>query len=419
MTARPLDYGDRYPSDIGDVPPGSPVDGFEERDYRIRRRTIAGIQARPDVKASPNLGVEREYIKERESFLGVLVKRVQANRWVVLRQDGKRVFADTRGDDGVYDSLSIGETVSLHAGQVPGSWLIEGSERRKEMASIRLTNSASVNVTSAAKQITFVQTIEETGEDVFEKVAGGGVRVLKDFSAQYEISLTVHVRLDPAYIDEATLSVATTCETVPGFALSPGQTLPTTRLKFRRQNGFVIRYDAEDCSVHVGLQAPIWSMLAYGGNPDGQSWAVWTDSPVIGGRLRVLGLYTGQGWLELGPGGVSAYQSRLGLGNGRGQLRIVFPDAPASWSLTEGIPMHSYMYVAGKRPLDQAVKLQFSQGGGTGVIYTPSGDYVVDKGLVISGPGITPAPFTNGQTFDVNVPAEVEYDCEDFTTPFG
>lgn len=402
MTAnRPQDFGDQFPSDLGDTPPGSPVDGYQERDYRIRRRTVRGSRPRPEVQATPNLNVERPRPEPRVSFMGVIVKRVHGNRYIVLRQDGKRGFGFTRGDDDVYDVLLPGETVSMHADQTPGVWTIEGSERRKEMGSIRVTNSSAL-ITTADRLIPLDVLINQTGTDengvnLKMQQFNGGIRVLQNFSGQYEISVAVNVQYTDPQKDQGNQTrFRAACIGDPDG--TPADLSPNI-VTFDRNVGFTIGWDQGNCEAQVSMKISESDYMLY--SPDGGGRAVWTNNPKIAGCLEV-GTRASIGWLKLvgGEGGGFTW-----LGNGEGNLKIRFPGSVGE--------VDSHLIVEAKT--GEAVKLAFSKPGGTGKIcfycyYCGTSEWEVDKGLVISGPCIE-APSSQGSVSVDDTP-RTDWQCQ-------
>lgn len=196
MTVRPLDYGDMHPSDSGDSVPSDPTAAFEERDFLVKAPDARGVSARPPVKASPDLRTRKVAPPSRVGYTAFVVKRETAKRYTVLRQDGRRISATIHGDDIVYDSLRIGEEVTLMEGQVPNQWQIHGRVRRKEMESTTLTSGADVEVTLNEKVIPFSNAIRQTGiDDDNDNITSDGETILvtKDIQGEYEVSINVHV----------------------------------------------------------------------------------------------------------------------------------------------------------------------------------------------------------------------------------
>jgi hypothetical protein len=402
MTVRPLDWGDPYPSDIGDVPPGNPTDGFIERDYRIRQRSVRGIPARPDASASPDMRTERERPEPRPVFMGIVVRREERNTYTVLRQDGRRMLGYTRGDSDEYDALSPGETVSMIADQRPGIWLIEGSERRKEMASLRLANASDIE-TEMETIIPLVALINETGADdeginPVVRMGGGGVRVLKEFNGQYEISVSVNVE----YIDPEADLVGNQIRFRAACIAEPTGTpadLTAGVFTFDRSVGFSLGWDAGNCDAKLTMRISETDYMMY--SPSGGGRVVWTNNPKIAGCLEV-GTNAAIGWLKLVAGTGGSY---TWLGNGNGRLKIRFPDRAGE--------NHSHFYVSGVE--GDAVKLKFTKPGGTGKIcmyddYGSLKEWVVDKGIIISGPCIESAPSTGDPVVANDTPRQ-DWEC--------
>jgi hypothetical protein len=195
--SNPQDFGDPFPSDSGDVAPPDPTAAFIERDFKVKHPEARGVKPRAPIRDTPNLRPEPPKQDTRIAFAARLVKREREGVWIVVRQDGRKGSVQVPGDDGFYETLKVGDTVTVSMGQVPGVWHLSGPNRQVEMDSIRLTNNAKIQTSNASKTIAFDELIEQTGdEDVFDYNTSSGDEVVikkKDFNGEYEISLTITV----------------------------------------------------------------------------------------------------------------------------------------------------------------------------------------------------------------------------------
>lgn len=123
MTVRPHDYGDRYPSDVGDTAPADPTAGFAEVDYIPRfvggrniEKPVATPTTIPVGPSTPNIPASKPAV-----YLGVIVSsRVETYYYWVLTQDGRRVLGYTLTSG----TLEIGTEVTVIRGNSSNSFFI-------------------------------------------------------------------------------------------------------------------------------------------------------------------------------------------------------------------------------------------------------------------------------------------------------
>jgi hypothetical protein len=210
--ANPADFGDPFPSDTGDVSPVDPTAAFAERDFRLKRPEARAVKARPPVRSTPDLRIEPPRKDTRTTFQGRVVKRESDGKWVIIRQDGFRGVGVVQYDDQFYDTLKIGDQVTLISGQVPGVWHIVSRSFPKEMSSIRLTNNATVQTSNAEKTIKFDELIEMTGDPndpTYDNETSEGQEIVikRNLRGEHEISLTVTVETTKPKVKKRTTIV--------------------------------------------------------------------------------------------------------------------------------------------------------------------------------------------------------------------
>lgn len=415
--ARPGDYGDPRPSDIGDVAPPNPVAGFGQTNFNlgglggaVRGGNAPGMRDVPG-KANPDLEIPKPGEESRIVFTGVLVRPAPGrNAWYVLRQDGKLGVAYARSDDGIYEGLTRGEHVVMVQGQLgKNQWLITGSHRNFELSSLSLTNSESHGPSDNQIRINFDEVINRSGDDANLVQFREGVRVTQHKYGLYQIDWQVTVIcVNP---DEAESKIRIEKECLPTDTIAPvGVTADT--LVVDRRVGFElyrrpdILDDGPNLKGIVSLQIPPPFMMAQSAaniNLDPNVWTddpvTWTDAPILGHSLTV-GLRVPQGWIKI----YDNANNYLWLGNGYTRQRIRFPD---------DLPyVGSHLVVAGQS--GECVQLKWSPTGGTGTItaydcYCNPLVWFVEDGLIVSGPGIG-IPI-NQQVDCSNYPFKV-WDCE-------
>lgn len=387
MTARPADYGNQFPSDVGDVPPQDPTTGFTERDYRPQRAT-APRKTPETPSGSPDLRKERPRPEPRYAWVGTIVKRVDNDSFIILRQDGKRFQCYTRGNEDIYDELRIGDLVGLIPDQKPGFWLIVGGVRRKEMVSLTAINTFPVGPTDIPTLIGIDSFFSQTGQDAVGNnlniaLSDGGIQVYPEVSGQYEVSFSVTVEfLDPT--EQSKLTVETKCFVFSTEA-APANAKPKT-LAFDRTVGFKHVWDAVLCKSIITLNIAESDMMMDA--PTGGNRARWSYNPRVGGDLTV-GTKSAQGWLKITSNGPGS----LWLGHGNLSSRIRFPNQTASWH------KHLYVEALGGPGLGggETVQLGWTLAGYTGPVYY-SDCYdtcqilVFDKGILITNTALAGAP---------------------------
>jgi hypothetical protein len=138
------------------------------------------------------------------------------------------------------------------------------------------------------------------------------------------------------------------------------------------------------------------SAANYGISTDDNKNVIWSDSPTYGNSVKV-GVNVPQGWIKIHSSGIPY----IWLGHGKRPLKLKFPNNDPQ--------LGSHMYVSGinKTPFDNAggygfcVQTEWTKPGGDGVIglyicdptycsHTKYLEWQLDKGLVLSGPGVKP-----------------------------
>lgn len=378
MTATPKDYGDPKPSDLDDVPPINRGDLLEEHSYRVSQIGKGkDVKPRLPAQVNPDTGQQLQKLPRRTSHMAVIVRREAFNRFLVLRQDGRRGIATTRGDDQQYDGLSVGEYVSIEAAEIPDTYYITGCTRNKELDSLVLYNGIEIGPTNTQRQI-FFDTVElKTGSRI--ETFAGGFRVLKDRFALYEISYSVTVEAEQQSIETSgEVVVSNNCPPIQTHELERPRSF--NEISFERESGFrVDETSQERCKAFVSLNVPREDYLP---RTSIFNSVEWTDHPYVANSMTV-GTQVPQGWLHL----TNINNRTVSLAAGNRTNQIMFPN---------NIPVvGSHLFISGL--LGEAIQLRWTKsGGGTGRIqaydcYGACATWIVQDGLVVSGPGITPA----------------------------
>ena len=400
MTANPEDYGDSKPSDLDDVPPQNRGGLLEEHAYRINKRIESKlVKPRQPALVNPDLQQQVEKLDVRTSFMAVILSRTRKGEYVVLRQDGKRGTAFTRGDDAIYDALSPGEYVSLENGTIPDTYYITGDARHLELDTLVLYNTEIIGPTNTSKKITVDAVELETGGTL--EAFNGGFRVLQDTFALYEISYSFSVEQTDNYEADglASITIGNDCGSDSVYLEAPR---PFTGFRADQNSGLKVRHSVDDrCNAYLAIDVqkdnyvPTTTLLGD---------TVWSDVGHIGNSLKV-GMDVPRGWLHIGR----AF-SKVSLAAGNKELKVIFPNnSPVNGS-------HLFAEGIGTHPFGECVQLRWTKAGGNGVIqayncYSQCVQWVVENGLIISGPGIT-SPSGSGVYVDCTETPESIYDCE-------
>lgn len=224
---RPIDFGDQYPSDIGDLPPPSKLVGLEERSFNIQP-TPDPLSVRPGElrREGPDLLQSPVAPPSRSTYTAVLVQKITDGQYWALRQDGKRGIVEYIGPtNSIYEGLEVGMHVAIIESQVPGVWHVISGLKRREMYAIRLTNSSELE-TNSESLVPIGTTVLRTGDGPNDKndefsVRGSALYItpLGGEEAVYEISLNINVE----YVDETSNSAS-------GMVIETGCTLETEDL---------------------------------------------------------------------------------------------------------------------------------------------------------------------------------------------
>lgn len=418
MAGRPQDYGDPFPSDIGDIPPASPVSGFGETNFRLsdtnRVTARAGKMRELPGQAEPDLGVRKDEKPPRITYTGLVIKQGFApGEWEVLRQDGKRGIAYIRASDGVYDQLRPGEHVTMCLGQLgKNQWLITGAPRRNELSTIEITNSLEQGPSNTLIRINMDELVSETSmADGFSQL-GGGFRADKAKVGLYAIHWSVTaVCVNP---DPFTTSVVAEgkCEQLSELTTKRDKVVGESTIYNRDSGLFLSRYVEADGAVKamVSLKVRTPYLMPTSGVPsdpdvsdDVNEGVTWTDSPILGGNLTV-GKTAPQGWLKI----TNVAGSYLWLGHGNTKSKIRFPNSQAV--------VGSHLVVSGTHEdaYEQCVQLKWSSRGLTGVFTVYDCDCLptylsVRDGLIV---GVTGSRLHDTLS---NIATNVPVNCQDNT----
>jgi hypothetical protein len=383
MAARPLDYGDPFPSDSGDQLPANPSAEFGESNFTIKQAdTGRSAKPRGDSKLFPDQRVQENIKEGRSAFHGTLLKRltkegVYPAEFNVLRQDGRFGIAQASGAEGVYDEYRIGDSVTLMQGQAANNWLIIGSPRPKEipLLEVKLTDGF---ISDLEKVIPFDEEVTNVGNFNDEIILGvdGAIQVSTEDNALYDISWMVSVQfedLDQITGDGASLvNLKTACH---GVTASLGNVTGNS-IVFDSEPGF--RVGRDGCHATVSLFGPSsfhWLFQDAGGGA-----AKWSGQPKLAGS-PVFGVKLEHAWVKVEPQGGNKLW--LGPGDGANQ-KIRFPSSAAKHNAFLGVEGVS----------GECVQLGWLEMGGEGTIKAYDCNYkcvewVIKRGVIVSGPGIT------------------------------
>lgn len=391
---RPLDYGDQNPSDIGDVPPVSRIGGFSESEFSVVNpsKTVS-TRARPPRQANPNAQeAKKTDLHLQDAYTGVLIQRVDAETWIVLRQDGFRVTAKTSGDYNVYQEYKIGETCSLTRG--PGasnstsgqSWFMSADSKNKELSSMQVTNTGDISF-KATTTVDMARIITQSGSLI--ESDGSGLVVKADKAGLYQIHYKITALCtdpddDSADIEKFRVQVSAGCF---GVFSGTSKILTPARIDFRRNVGFRVGDDAINGVAQVTLNISESEYAPQ--SPLGGDDVIWTDEPHYGNSL-VVGSKVSQGWIKIRCTG----ESHLWLGHGDKSLKLRFPNKD---------PVFAGHLVANGLGGAGCTQLKWSKAGGKGEMAIVCSYCSLDKtwkvedGLVISGPGIEAPSQSDGE----------------------
>jgi hypothetical protein len=381
--AAPRDYGDRLPSDLDDVAPGDPTAGFAEVDYDSQSIKPKGFKARGPRSANPNLGVEEKKFPPRYAYTGLIVKQVKRDVYKVIRQDGLYGTAYTRDDDGVYDAYAAGAYVTMIAGPIKDQWLIVGAPKNLVQSFMLCTNSERIGPVNNQTRIVFDTLVSQRGEAIRLNPGGRTFAARHDTIGMYRVSLKAIVRCIKSKKAGATFKANSDCSSA--FANGDEATVNDEFDRFKVDRNVGLQVQKDGCSAVVGFQVPeseyVFQTNTGGGSP------IWTDSLVVANYVEA-GSKVPQGWLKARCSGAPF----LWLGHGDAGLKLRFPNNAPSVG----------RHLVAQAVNGECVQLKWSAIGGNGYIRAYyDGDireWVIEDGLVISGPDITP-PAANSQVF--------------------
>lgn len=386
MDVRPLDFGDKNPSDIGDVAPASPIAGFAESnnvgsgDIWSRRKP----KTRIDQQFVPDGKKGEKFLPRRLSFDGTIIQRISPKgatvpiKYKILRQDGRVIIGLAFGKEGFYSDLRNGDSVTIQETQKPDVYTIVGEPRGKQLDSLTVSVFGPFNC-NTVMTIPF-DTIEEqtnTGLSFINPpfiVIGGESK-----SALYQIDFKVSIDSLNSIAGGESIG-----EIYSYLNCYDAEKEETDEHKIRaqgydKQSGF--KLSKWDCSTLLWMTGGGTHFMPY--QPAGGGPIRWSGDPRLAGGL-ILGTKVPQGWLRIHTNG----DSLVWLGNGDSRHAYRFPNNPPV--------MDSYLRVAGISNFEgfgAAIQLEHSEQGASGTVsYTDCLGYcksfVVKKGIITSGNGL-------------------------------
>lgn len=137
--ARPLDWGDPYPSDINDQPPGSPTANFEEGGTGADYTQISQTPLEPIGSFNPKIDPELPpVLPEREAFVGVVLFEITTiadspRFYKVLLQSGRVINAKVLNQS---SSLIFrgSDPVICARGNSKDEWLMVGHQYWRDLS---------------------------------------------------------------------------------------------------------------------------------------------------------------------------------------------------------------------------------------------------------------------------------------------
>lgn len=431
----PRDYGDQYPSDQDDQPPGDPTSGYQETDYDVTGVRRSSHQAPFLSPIAPDPSPEPVYERGIRTWFAILLERIEygdpnfveaypVDQYWVLRQDGKRVAAYNATEETISEYFKTGDDVVIrkdnngpHDDEAIFGWIIVGKEQPREYPVLDLALSSDTNCTAYSFIIPYSQTVEQlppdhenafgTYQDITLKKAGE-VKVECDGEALFHIEFSATITLcNPTSDGLDRIIVQHGCWY--NAQLSYVGAISTPKLWFALQNGFKVLWDPRDCTANVSIgsyKAP--DMILNQQYPEPYGMAFWTQDPRFGGDVYI-GTQRGTGYAKIG----NPFQYVWLTHGGRGKkLKFRFPAGP---------PSSTPAFLMAASSKGECVQTAWMATGGTGTIralgcevyweycYIYADDqqsyqycaiptyecqeWKVCQGLVVSGQGIDSNPF--------------------------
>lgn len=357
--ARPNDYGDQFPSDLNDQPPSDPTEGFQEIDYDPSAFQSKGRKPQTNRNFVPDSGQETPAPITRSALYGVLLANVTGlpdakgvkrpdypEIWQVLRQDGKIIEAFTTNTY-KYEKRRAGDEVTLLRGTTDTEWTFVNRAHPREMQSIDVWNSAAARGNSTTFKVTLDKIKDQVPQtDIYSdkdpdhqklKLKNGGVQVLEETTAWYEINFNATVQLEKAGSE----SVAPSTHVYQSGCWKPndlvdatalGKWINTAKLYFHANSGFRLYWDPSDCTANVGIYSGLQDSILNQQYKETQSgldrnqFACWTNAPKLGGSVYV-GTQEAFGWVKIGRAAPNEDQAPFvwHTHSGWGKLRVKWP----------------------------------------------------------------------------------------------
>lgn len=389
MAVRPRDYGDPRPSDLDDTPPSNPASNYSEIDYTIDK-SGGGRKTKPRANATlyPDQKVPEAVRPARDTFAGLLISQttdrgVYPTQYTCLRQDGKYGIAKVFGaEDSPYTEHRAGDQVALISSQIPDEWLIVSAPRSVLQPNLEVKLSSLTEVvTNTSITIPFNETVTDIGNGQSEIIlaANGAVIVGTREEAHYDIEYQITV----VFLDPNSSTVGSTIKAGLNCTASSGTDVDTVfanQLLMSKLSGFKLRKNG-NCSAEYYLNGNSTDYLLH--QPAGGGPAKWTGDVGVAGSIKV-GTKLTQGWVKIG--------GKVWFGNGDADVHYRFPNEVPKFG--------DFLVVTAVN--GPCVQLSHFRGG-NGTIraydcYNQCQSWVVKKGLIISGPGITtPLESSGGQ----------------------
>ena len=371
---RPKDYGDQKPSDLDDVTPADPTDGFSELDYTLSGPDAKKFKTRDNSTEAPGRPDQEQHVL-RTDWTGIILgwanaRGDQPRRYWVLRQDGKLGTGRTLQQLERYHDYRPGDDVGLIEDNVPNEFVIVGSPKPLELPQMYLQYNADGE--RAGGNVPFVIPFDTEvanypidnsfgGFGEIEHPAPGSILVTQQ--ALYDIHAVVVLEHDESLESHFPFWFEVECPPNPTNDVNDDSPIRVSKLSFSKQQAFKLKFDPAKCVLFLEIKAPLIDSLL---NQQTEGGAFWTQDIKLGGNLS-LGTQVGQGWLKFHNVWLSAEPG--------GNAKILLPSSIPE----EGC---SYLIAKGITPEDNCVQLGWQDPGGNGVLKTLefNGSPVLDPG---------------------------------------
>lgn len=380
MAKRPEDFGDRFPDD-NDSPPIDRTAGYDEIDYKIE--TPKPIEQPGIPNFSPERGVESIVDPGRETFTGIVLKKLNTNLYEVILHDGRIIEAtDLRLD--LYEDHFPSDKVNITIGNTENEFFITDKGREFELTVLDLQlSSRRCSVVSFVVPFDIINTQTPpdktfTREDPsVELQLPGTIKVNQ--SALYEINFDLTLESGSDQDGGGSLTI---CDLCPVDELEDVDCVTTDKFVFDRRVGFNVYRNIEDNSGFVTLESNIFDSVLNMRYPDAHP--VWTDTPRFGGDV-IIGTDVEKGWITWGNKFNDETKIQR-LTRGENKAYWIMPDDIPSPDSGGGISSCSFMVAERVDASERAVQFGWEPFGRTG--FAAFDDFNGDEIVIVVSNGL-------------------------------